>query len=221
MPENVYMGQSHHSKACWELWLSDDQPHSENNGQWQMALCICMVAVLQSSQPNPQRNKRRKMYAIKQIKICAEYGDMLPRPRLNLSDTPGLPPIGLSPGSWQISLGLGSMTRYSAQILICIPVWCIRSWPGDWIIDKTWLSKPMIVNKFFLTWLDGDCATNQTDARVLRFLFNSMNINITIYMTTLGQVLYVACIFSTYQFSEYTVDQGTGLLIKLGFQNPW
>ena len=63
--------------------------------------------------------KIRKMYAIKQIKICAEYRDMLPRPRLDLSGTPGLWPIGLSPGSWQTSLGLGSMSRYSAQILIC------------------------------------------------------------------------------------------------------
>ena len=114
------MGQLHLSKACWELWLSDDQPHSDYNGQWQMALCI--LAVLQSSQPNPQRNEIffRKMYAIKQIKICAEYRDMLPRPRLDLSGTPGLRPIGLSPGSWQTSLGLGSMSRYSAQILICI-----------------------------------------------------------------------------------------------------
>ena len=51
------------------------------------------------------------MYAIKQIKICAEYRDMLPKPRLDLSGTPG---------SWQTSLGLGSMSRYSAQILICI-----------------------------------------------------------------------------------------------------
>ena len=120
MPENILMGQLHLSKACWELWLSDDQPHSDYNGQWQRALCI--LAVLQSSQPNPQRNekKNRKMYAIKQIKICAEYRDMLPRPRLDLSGTPGLRPIGLSPGSWQTSLGLGSMSRYSAQILICI-----------------------------------------------------------------------------------------------------
>ena len=120
MPENVLMGQLHLSKAYWELWLSDDQPHSDYNGQWQRALCI--LAVLQSSQPNPQRNekKNRKMYAIKQIKICAEYRDMLPRPRLDLSGTPGLRPIGLSPGSWQTSLGLGSMSRYSAQILICI-----------------------------------------------------------------------------------------------------
>ena len=60
------------------------------------------------------------MYAIKQIKICAEYRDMLPRPRLDLSGTPGLRPIGLSLGYWQTSLGLGSMSRYSAQILICI-----------------------------------------------------------------------------------------------------
>ena len=29
--------------------------------------------------------------------------------------------VGLSPGSWQTSLGLGSVSRYSAQILICIP----------------------------------------------------------------------------------------------------
>ena len=64
--------------------------------------------------------KKGKMYAIKQIKICAEYRDMLPRPRLDLSGTPGLRPIGFSPGSWQTSLGLGSMSRYSAQILICI-----------------------------------------------------------------------------------------------------
>ena len=119
MPENVFMGQLHLSKAYWELWLSVDQPHSDYNGQWQRALC--MLAVLQSYQPNPQRNeKKRKMYAIKQIKICAEYRDMLPRRRLDLSGTPGLRPIGLSPGSWQTSLGLGSMSRYSAQILICI-----------------------------------------------------------------------------------------------------
>ena len=113
-------GQLHLSKACWELWLSDGQPHSDYNGQWQRALC--MMAVLYSSQPNPQRKQqqKRKMYAIKQIKICAEYRDMLPRPRLDLSGTPGLRPIGLSPGSWQTSLGLGSMSRYSAQILICI-----------------------------------------------------------------------------------------------------
>ena len=68
-----------------------------------------------------------------QIKICAEYRDMLPRPRL-VCQEPGLRPIGGSPGvpdksSW----GLGSMSRYSAQILICfiayifliffIPLW--------------------------------------------------------------------------------------------------
>ena len=81
-----------------------------------------ILAVLQSSQPNPQRNKNkyRRVYVIKQIKICAEYRDMLPRSWLDLSGTPGLRPIGLSPGSWQTSLGLGSMSRYSTQILICI-----------------------------------------------------------------------------------------------------
>ena len=120
MPESVLMGQLHLSKTCWELWLSDDQPHSDYNGQWQRALCI--LVVLQSSQPNPQRDKKKiwKMYAIKQIKICAEFRDMLPRPRLDLSGTPELRAIGLSPGSCQTSLGVGSMSQYSAQILICI-----------------------------------------------------------------------------------------------------
>ena len=89
--------------------------------QWTMAEgTVHILTVLQSSQPNPQRNKRRKMYAIKQINICAEYRDMLPRPRRDLSGTPRLRPIRLSPGSWQTSLGLGSMSRYYAQILICI-----------------------------------------------------------------------------------------------------
>ena len=54
-----------------------------------------------------------------QIKICAEYRDMLPRPRLGCQE-PGLRPIGRSPGvPDKSSRGLGSMSRYSAQILIC------------------------------------------------------------------------------------------------------
>ena len=115
------------TNACWELWLSDDQPHSDYDGQWQMALY--MMVVLQSSQPNPYRNKKQwKMYAIKQIKICAEYRDMLPRPRLDFSGIPGLRPIGLSPGPWQISLGLGSMSWYSVQILICITLIMVMAW---------------------------------------------------------------------------------------------
>ena len=109
MPESVLMGQLHLSKACWELWLSDDQPHSDYNGQWQRALCI--LAVLQSSQPNPQRNEKTnsKMYAIKQIKISAGF--------VRYTWASAYRP---QPGSWQTSLGLGSMSRYSAQILICI-----------------------------------------------------------------------------------------------------
>ena len=86
-----------------------------------MALCILAGSLAKlSTKPTDEWKKCRKMYAIKQIKICAEYRDMLPRPRLDLSGTPGLRPIGLSPGSWQTSLGLGSMSRYSAHILICI-----------------------------------------------------------------------------------------------------
>ena len=68
-----------------------------------------------------------------QVKICAEYRDMLPRPRLFFQE-PGLRPIGRSPGvPDKSSRGLGSMSRYSVQILICfiayifqiffIPLW--------------------------------------------------------------------------------------------------
>ena len=64
--------------------------------------------------------KENVCYKCKQIKIWAEYRDMLPRPLLDLSGTPGLWPIGLSPDSWPTSLGLGSMSWYSAQILIYI-----------------------------------------------------------------------------------------------------
>ena len=54
-----------------------------------------------------------------QIKFCAEYWDMLPRPRL-VCQEPGLRPIGRSPGVPDKSnRGLRSMSRYSAQILIC------------------------------------------------------------------------------------------------------
>ena len=76
-----------------------------------------------------------------QIKICAEYRDMLPRPRL-VCQEPGLRPIDRSPGvPDKSSRGLGSMSRYSAQILICfiayifliffIPLWV---WLGSAIV---------------------------------------------------------------------------------------
>ena len=52
-----------------------------------------------------------------QIKICAEYRDMLPRPRL-VCQEPGLRPISRSPGvPDKSSRGLGSMSRYSARDL--------------------------------------------------------------------------------------------------------
>ena len=119
MPESVCMGQLHLSKACWELLLSDDQPHSDYNGHWQRALC--MVAVLQKFPIKPIE-EIKKENAIKQIKMALRY--------VQNTGTcyPGLGWIcqvqlgwglGLSPGSWQTSL-VGSMSRYSAQILICI-----------------------------------------------------------------------------------------------------
>ena len=104
------------------------------------------------TKPTEEWNTNWKLYAKKQIKICAEYRDMLPRPRLDLSGTPGLRPIGLSPGSWQTSLGLGSMSRYSAQILICIIHGPTVSIPGLNVISRTHYSilMPQYVNNPFI-----------------------------------------------------------------------
>ena len=139
MPESVFI-QLHVNKACWAIWSSGDQPHSDYNRQWQSALC--MVAVLESSQPNPQRNKKWKMYALKQIKICAEYRDMLPMLQLDLA---GFRPIGLSPESRQTTLGLGSMSQHSAHILICIidtTIEVIVMSPTTWEAHHTPRAKP-------------------------------------------------------------------------------
>ena len=71
----------------------------------------------------PRCNLRQKNHfclCIDKLQSSKCLTKRLLEPRLDLSGTPGLRPIGLSPGSWQTSLGLGSMSRYSAQILICI-----------------------------------------------------------------------------------------------------
>ena len=61
----------------------------------------------------------RANYTIIQIKICAEYRDMLTWSRL-VGQEPRLRPIGRSPGvPDKSSRGLGSMSRYSAHILVC------------------------------------------------------------------------------------------------------
>ena len=68
-----------------------------------------------------------------QIKICAEYRDMLPRPRL-VCQEPGLRPIGRSPGvPDKSSRGLGSMSRYSAQILICFIAYIFSIFNSLWV----------------------------------------------------------------------------------------
>ena len=76
--------------------------------------CICTMHCVQCT-----LGKQCTANYVIQIKICAEYRDMLPRPRL-VCQEPGLRPIGRSPGvPDKSSRGLGSMSRYSAQILIC------------------------------------------------------------------------------------------------------
>ena len=68
-----------------------------------------------------------------QIKICAQYRDMLPRPRL-VCQEPGLRPIGRSPGvPDKSSRGLGSMSRYSAQILICFIAYIFSIFISLWV----------------------------------------------------------------------------------------
>ena len=104
--------------------------------------------------------KKLEIYAIKQIKISAEYQDMLHMPRLDLSGTPWLRPIGLSPGSWQTSLGLGSMSRYLAQILIYITIFtlAISTVPADgmywthWVWDKIDTISQWHSQMHFLQW---------------------------------------------------------------------
>ena len=115
------------------------------------------------------------MYAIKQIKICAEYRDMLPRPRL-VCQEPGLRPLGRSPGvPDKSSRGLGSMSRYSAQILICIAntahrkIYALGSslvmgqyWPITptffWVTSLALLALALIVpetaKQFWRLWVD-------------------------------------------------------------------
>ena len=51
------------------------------------------------NQTHRRMTKKMEMHAIKQIKFFAEYRDMLPRPRLDSSGTPGRQPNSLSPGS--------------------------------------------------------------------------------------------------------------------------
>ena len=81
------------------------------------------MAVLKYKVLNPTHRgiENWKMYAIKQIKICAEYRDTIPyKGSAGLSAHLG---FGLS-ASAQVpdkpALALGTMSRYSAQILICI-----------------------------------------------------------------------------------------------------
>ena len=70
------------------------------------------------------RFRTSKVFLI-QLKICAEYRDMLPRPKL-VCQEPGLRPIDRNPGvPDKSSRGLGSMSRYSTQILICF-IACIH-----------------------------------------------------------------------------------------------
>ena len=72
------------------------------------------------------------LYFTKQITICAEYWDMVPKVKAGLSGTAGLRPIGRSPGvPDKPAEALVTMSRYSAQIFcfiayifhFSIPLW--------------------------------------------------------------------------------------------------
>ena len=61
------------------------------------------------------------LYFTKQITICAEYRDMVPKVKAGLSGTAGLRPIGRSPGvPDKPAEALVTMSRYSAQIFCFI-----------------------------------------------------------------------------------------------------
>ena len=98
-----------------------------------------MAAFIQTTFPNTFSCMKRFVI---QIKIGAEYRDMLPRPRL-VCQEPGLRPIGRSPGvPVKSSRGLGSMSRYSAQILICFiayifPFFCLFLCGFGWELCRT------------------------------------------------------------------------------------
>ena len=88
--------------------------------QWKLADGTLTVLKCMGIAPTQRGIENWQMYAMKQIMACVEYRDMLPRPRLNLTGTPGHRLVGLRSRSRQTSLGLGSMSRYSAEILMCI-----------------------------------------------------------------------------------------------------
>ena len=99
--------------------------NSPHKGQWRGALMFSFICagingwVNNGEAGDLRRHRAHYDTTVIQIKICAEYRDMLPRPRL-VCQEPGLRPIGRSAGvPDKSSLGLGSMSRYSAQILIC------------------------------------------------------------------------------------------------------
>ena len=58
----------------------------------------CGSPEMQGSQPNPQRNYTLEMDAIKQIKICAEYQNMVSKASAGLSGTPDWSPWLPCPG---------------------------------------------------------------------------------------------------------------------------
>ena len=84
-------------KACLEIWLFDEQPHSDDNGQWQRTLSALKCKV---SNPTHRGIENWKMCAVKQINIYGEYREMVPEASAGLSDTHGIQSIGLSPGPW-------------------------------------------------------------------------------------------------------------------------
>ena len=83
--------------SCKGFYCLQSLPFFDHNRQ----MALSEQAVLKHEIPNPTQRgvEKWKMYAIKQIKICAECRDMLRRPRMDLSGTPGFRPIGLSSGS--------------------------------------------------------------------------------------------------------------------------
>ena len=82
---NCFQGPAAPQQGMLGVWLSDDQPHFDYNGQWQ-GDCARWHSCIDPNQTH-RGIKEMKKCAIKQIKICGEYRDMQPRPRLDFSGT--------------------------------------------------------------------------------------------------------------------------------------
>ena len=89
------------------------------------------VSVLNCKVPNltDRGIENWKMCAVKQIKICSEYRNMVLEASVGLSCKPVIRPAASAQVPDKPALALVTMSRYSPQILICVILWCFYPKP--------------------------------------------------------------------------------------------